>query len=490
MAATKSQILSALIGTRRGSREESNLLRDLRSVDPEAHRNYVAKLKPNTTGQGKGLGDTAKGATALKNVGKELVDVMGKLKGGLNDVEQAAVDIFTSDKPFSQGIRSVGGLLKTNVDLIEGYRIQLNKLNVGESRAYILSLRQQQNTLSSYNIEFKNLVGATQNIREGLNELTFSTFKDNQEALTKLIVVNQKFGVSQFESIDLLNNLNKGFNLSGQGADKFSRTLLTFARQTGQPFNKVFQDFNSSIDKFFVTLDSSKALKRFSVFQQAARTLGTSVGGLLGVVDKFDTIEGGFELGGQINMLLSNLGGSFDAQQAILMSRPERLRYLAESIAGVGGRIKGMSELGQRALIRQLSSTTGFDVATIRGFIDKGMGPELDRLLEKSDQMTAMTAKDQKQLADENTTREERRQITNDKLINKQTVATEKLVSNLEALNQTFQQQGLDKIAGFMDTIQKNLEIQQKALIDQIRRGVSVKVTGVNSRKADLPPGS
>ncbi len=485
---TKNEILIALNGVSRGSDREKRLLNELRQVDSDAYGKYVAKIKSSGAAKG-GSDEAAKGMKKLGTVADELFGSFLKLKGGLNDVEASAVEIFKSNSRIATGIKVVGDLLSKNVNAIEQYRIQLNKLNVGESRAYILSLRQQQDRLSSYNIEFSNLISATLRVRDNLNELTSSTFKDNEQALTKLIVVNQKFGVEQFETIDLLNNLNKGFNLSGAGADKFSRTLLNFARQTGQPFTRVFNDFNRSIDKFFVTLDSGKALKRFSVFQQAARTLGTSVSGLLGVVDKFDTVEGGFELGGQINMLLSNLGGSFDAQQAILMSRPERLRYLAESIAGVGGRIKGMSELGQRALLRQLSATTGFDVATIRGFIDKGIGPELDRLLDKSDQMTAMTAKDQKQLADQNTTRAQRRQITNDKLINKQTVAAEKVASNLEALNQTLQQQGLQQIGNLMDKIQRNLEAQQKALMDQIQKGVAVRVTGVSGGRATLPPG-
>jgi hypothetical protein len=486
---TKNDILAALVDVRRGSDREKRLLNELRQVDSDAYGKYVAKLKSTSTSKSD-LAASAKGARKLKGVAEELGNALIGLKGGLNDIEAAAKAVFDDKQSrMARGIAVAGNLLKKNVDEIEKYRIQLNKLNVGESRAYILSLRQQQDRLSSYNIEFSNLISATLRVRDNLNELTSSTFKDNQEALTKLIVVNQKFGIEQFETIDLLNNLNKGFNLSGEGADKFSRTLLNFARQTGQPFTKVFNDFNRSVDQFFVTLDSSKALQRFSVFQQAARTLGTSVNGLLGVVDKFDTVEGGFELGGQINMLLSNLGGTFDAQQAILMSRPERLRYLAESIAGVGGRIRGMSELGQRAIIRQLSQTTGFDVGTIRGFIDKGIGPELDRMLEKSDQMTAMSAKDQKQLADENTTRAERRQITNDKLINKQTIAAEKVASNLEALNQTLQQQGLQRLGTFMDKIQKNLEAQQKALMDQIKRGVTVKVTGVSGGRATLPTG-
>jgi len=168
------------------------------------------------------------------------------------------------------------------------------------------------------------------------------------------------------------------------------------------------------------------------------------------------------------------------------MSRPERLRYLAETIAGVGGQIRGMSELGQRAMIRQLSQTTGFDVATIRGFIDKGIGPELDRMLEKSDKMTAMTANEQKKIADENTSRAERRQITNDKLINKQTVALERLSTALEKTIQDKEQIALDKTLSALSTVQTKLERAISGLVTQQQKGY--KVVGTGGKTVTLVP--
>ena len=63
------------------------------------------------------------------------------------------------------------------------------------------------------------------------------------------------------------------------------------------------------------------------------------------------------------------------------------------------------------------------------------------------------------------------------------------MASNLEALNQTLQQQGLQQIGNLMDKIQRNLEAQQKALMDQIQKGVAVRVTGVSGGRATLPPG-
>jgi hypothetical protein len=427
-------------------------------------RATLAAFKKNKKAVGKADDSLAGLDKQLGNAGAALV----RFQGGLNDVTKA---IFGGQGSFYN-------VLNDTVDTIEKYRIQLNKLAVDDSRAFMLSLRRQGDALRDYGVTYKTLIQVTEGFRVNLNELTSRTYAQNANQLRAVAAVNERFGIVVGESVDFLNNLNKGFNISGRGADRFSRTLLNFARQTGQPFSKVFRDFNSSISEFFVTLDSRKALERFTVFQQASRTLGTSVNQLLGVVDKFDTLEGGFEMGGQLNMLLSNLGGTFDAQRAILMTRPERLRYLAETIAGVGGQIRGMSELGQRAIIRQLSQTTGFDVGTIRQFIDKGIGGDIDTLLQKSQSLTAMTAQEQKRLADENTTRAEKNQQVSDRLINKNTLALENFAQGTARVLTDLQQMGIDKFAEKINPVLDKLGNQVNSLRDQIKSGLNITVTG------------
>lgn len=435
----------------------------LDSTDKKAARKLLAsqrKIKAAAKKSGESVemfGEKTKGAFG------ELV----RFQGGVNDVTAVLLG--------GQGLLST---LNNTVDTIEKFRIQLNRLAVEDSRSFIISLRRQNDALRDYGVTYGTLIQVTEAFRNNLNELTSRTYGQNADRLRAVAAINERFGVTVGQSVDFLNNLNKGFNISGRGADRFSRTLLNFARQTGQPFNKVFQDFNSSIGQFFVTLDSRKALQRFTVFQQASRTLGTSVNSLLGVVDKFDTLEGAFETGGQINMLLSNLGGTFDAQRAILMTRPERLRYLAETIAGVGGQIRGMSELGQRAIIRQLSQTTGFDVGTIRQFIDKGVGGDIDRLLQNSESLTAMTAKEQKRLADENTTRREKQQQVTDRLINENTLALEKFGQATARASVALQNAVITKFSELVQPVMNNLGNKVGQLEQQLRKGLDVTVTG------------
>jgi hypothetical protein len=453
-------------------------IRGLSSDDQKAARRVLASAK-------KKAATTKKGSSAVTNMTKSIKNqksALADLVGGYNDITNVLI-----------GPGSFMGAVNKTIDRIENFRIQLNKLAVEDSRAVILGLRRQQDALRDYGVQYDVLINATAQFRENLNELASTSYQRNREQLLRVAAVNERFGVSVQTSVLSLNKMNRGFNVTGNQADRFSRTLLNFARNTGQPFARVFSDFNNSIDQFFVTMDSDRALRRFTVFQQTARRLGTTVKDLLGVVDKFDELGSGFETGGQINMLLSNLGGAFDAQRAMLMTRPERLRYLAESVAGVGGKIRGMSELGQRAMIRQLAQTTGFDIGTIRGFIDKGVGGDIDRLLAKSDSLTAMTANEQRRLADEMTTREEKQQQISDRLITERTMQSEKLLQEGTRGIVDLQNTIIDVFAEKMEPALNGLEKQVTNLTRQLKQKLNIEVTGtVTGKRLALrsdPPG-
>lgn len=435
-------------------------IRELSNDDQKAARRVLASAKKKATATKKGSSVTGAATTVLKQMTAAL--------GGTNDAIDLVVGSFTEKLAVTNKV----------IKRIEEFRIQLNKLAVEDSRAVILGLRKQQDALRDYGVQYDVLIKATAELRENLYELASTSYQRNREQLLRVTAVNERFGVSVGTSVISLNKMNRGFNVTGNQADRFSRTLLNFARNTGQPFARVFSDFNNSIEQFFVTMDSDRALRRFTVFQQTARRLGTTVNRLLGVVDKFDELGSGFETGGQINMLLSNLGGSFDAQRAMLMTRPERLRYLAESVAGVGGKIRGMSELGQRAMIRQLAQTTGFDIGTIRGFIDKGVGGDIDRLLAKSDSLTAMTASEQRRLADEMTTREEKQQQISDRLITERTMQAEKLLQEGTRGLVDLQNTIIDVFAEKMEPALNGLEGQVTNLTRQLKQKLNIEVTG------------
>ena len=242
--------------------------------------------------------DLANSLTNAKSAGDLFGNVLGK--GILGSLEKVL-------KGFAPVIKD-----------IETYRIGLNKSGV-DGRQFILNLRKQQDALAAYNVTFESLNAAFTTFQTNLAATVSTSFPRQRDELLKIAAVNQKFGVSIGTSTRFINQLDTGLQLSAQQTDRFSRRLMKFAIDTGQPVTKVFDDFTSSASNFFVELDPDKALKKFTVFQQMARRLGTEVSSLTRLTDNFETIEGGMEFGGKLNMLLSNLGGSFDAVQATLI---------------------------------------------------------------------------------------------------------------------------------------------------------------------------
>jgi len=369
--------------------------------------------------------------------------------------------------------QKMAAILEKQTARVETFRIGLNRAGVEDSRAFIGGLRKQQDALMDYGVTLENLNKTALSFREGLRQLQTEGFPAQENALRKIAVVNERFGISIDTSIELINNLDTGFSMAGQASDKFSRQLLGFAQKTGQPFNKVFQDFNKSIKTWHSEMDPQKALSKFTVFQQMARRFGTEISDLTRLTDKFETIEGGMEFGGNLNMLLSNLGGSFDAVEATLMSQPERLKYITQQIQGVAGEIEGMTDLGQRAILKELSEQVGVDVGTIRAMMDKTKGGDLERFLSGSKNLGEMNAAEQKRIADENTTRAEKQQQVSDQMISKFAIAAERTAQAATRMSTAVQgatlkevTRTLDKVAPQLNAMSGKLETATKGLKD------------------------
>jgi len=313
---------------------------------------------------------------------------------------------------------------KGALDAIEKYRIGLARAGEKDGPKFLASIAKQNTELASYGVRLKVLHKAQVEFRNNLVMMTKDAFDGGKE-LRKMAAINERFGISIEASTQMMNKLNLGFNATTKQTTKMSNQLLKFAKDTGQPFQKVWGDFNKGIEKFMYNMDPDKALKKFTVFQRLAREMGSDVGALVDVVDKFDDLETGMEFGGELNMLLSSLGGSFDSVQATLMSQPDRMKYIADQIKQVGGKIEGMTELGQRATIKQLSKTLGMDVAAVKAMLQKDIGADASKYMQNAENVQEMGVKEQKSLAQEQTSRAERVEQRNDLLVNNMTIKLE-----------------------------------------------------------------
>ena len=434
----------------KGAATEQQLRQDGVSAKAIADAKKIKKQLASAASSSRKAGDALAGSN--KGI-KDLLGTLNRSTGGLNKFEEAFINIgkaAASNKDafntLATSINEVAKLIEGGAKRVEKLRIQFNKLGTQDGRQLIRSLVAQQRQLERFGVTLQTLADTTDSFRNNLNVLVSDSFQAQERSLTRLAAVNTKFGISINQSTNLINSLDRGFDLSGKQADEFSRKLLKFARDTGQPFSKVFEQFNSNVKDFFVELDPDKALRKFTVFQQIARRFGTEVSELTKLTDQFETLESGMEFGGNLNMLLSNLGGSFDAVQATLMDQPQRMEYIANQVSQVGDRIRGMSDLGQRAILRELARTLGVDVGTIRAMINRDKGEDLQRFLKGTSDLSAMTTGNQQKLADQMTSRAERTQITNDRLVNNFAIRAEEILQKATETRQRAERQLIDNL--------------------------------------------
>jgi len=430
-------------------------------------RTGASKSLGSLTGEGKNLANTfiamTGGATDFENALKDLTETTLENAKALSQVSSLSDLTITSLKTLGSTANVLMKAFSGTVTRIEDYRISLNRSGV-DGRKFILELRRQQDALSNYNVTFKTLNAAFEDFQDNLAGVLSRGYPQQREALLRIAAVNKKFNIDISTSTRFINQLDTGLQLTAAQTDVFSRRLQKFALDTGQPVKKVFNDFTAAAGDFFVELDPDKALRKFTVFQQVARRLGTDVSNLTRLTDQFETIEGGMEFGGKLNMLLSNLGGSFDAVQATLMSQPERMRYIAEQVGQVGDRIRGMSDIGQRAILRELAGTLNVDVATIRSLINRDKSAEIQKFVTGTTSLAAMTTEDQARMAREMTKRSEKAQITNEQLMGKFTIGVEKLAQSVTDIKQFGIQEAQRRLLGKLDQFTPSIDTAAKAI--------------------------
>jgi hypothetical protein len=300
---------------------------------------------------------------------------------GVSDGLRKSIDGLASAfnvKNIDQTLKSLSDSIKSQINDYQNLDQQIIKLGRGEdSKAYIESIRTQAFESAKLGLSQKNLI----NIYEGLlgtytgatKVLTRQTeeFENNKKQISELIGFNSKFGISQQQTTEILNLMNVAMGGGSQAAQKLSDSLLIFSQRTGQSANKVFGEFNSNIDRF-ATLSADRAVQSFQKLELAASRTGTSVSKVISAVEKFDDIEQGFQAGGQLNRVLSFMGGSFDTFKAMQATDEERAQMLYTAIAQTGDRFQSLqTEQAKRAMVKQIAESSGLDPKTILGLLNK-----------------------------------------------------------------------------------------------------------------------
>jgi len=339
------------------------------------------------------LSGAAAAAEAVGEAFTKLIPSAGKVAEIFEVVGKNALYFSGVSDDLTKSLSSLSGLITGDIakslnSLADSLKVQINnfqeldrsiiQLGRGEgSRAYIESMKQQSFEAARLGVSLSTIIETNKKLLEGYNGAIIvsnrqaESFNNNRKAMVELIAFNEKFGVSQQDSIAVLNNFNNVLGGGTKAAQTFSDQLLIFSQKTGQSATKVFGEFNQNIERFSV-LSADKAVSAFQKLELSAARTGQSISSVLTSVEKFDEIDTGFQAGGQLNRVLSFMGGSFDTFKAIQSDDEDRATMLYEAIAGVSDKYSQLqTSQAKRNFAKQLVESSGVDMKTVVGLLNK-----------------------------------------------------------------------------------------------------------------------
>jgi len=313
-----------------------------------------------------------KAASNIKDLSEAVYELYERSK-----TETAAMSAFShmAKGEFGAAIKDVTTLFKgayTNAQ-----EFQKTLVQYGQDKSFQKAIGEQARDLATLGISYDSLKKANLELVDSYNaairitETQSKSFEDNRKAMSQLLVFNDKFGIGLRATSDLLNFTKNTMGGGTEAAIRFSEQLERFAKSTGQNTNAVFTAFNTNLDRFSVQT-ADKAIASFERLQMTAARTGQSMSGLIDIVGKFDDIDSGFEKGGQINRVLSFMGGSFDTFKAFQAEDEERAKMIYEAIAGVADKYSELNTTqAKRNFAKQLQESTGVDLKTVVGLLNK-----------------------------------------------------------------------------------------------------------------------
>lgn len=318
------------------------------------------------------------GETSTK-VGKELEGVSKAFVGlyQQSDIAKLSLQTLTDvmNKDFAKAIGGIVTKLKEASDGAQKFQVELTKY--GQDASFQKAIGEQAFALASLGIKYSELKAANLALIDSYNgsirisDAQSKSFEDNRAAMSQLIVFNKQFGIEATKTIQILDFTKNTMGGGTEQAIKFSEQLEKFADVTGQKAGKVFDDFTKGLDRFSV-MSSENAIKQFEKIQATAARTGQDITKVFDSVAKFDDIEEGFKTGGQLNRVLSFMGGSFDTFAAIQADDAERAKMIYEAISGVSDKYGQLtSDVAKRNLAKQIATESGVDLKTVVGLLNK-----------------------------------------------------------------------------------------------------------------------
>ena len=201
------------------------------------------------------------------------------------------------------------------------------------------------------------------------NVTTFSGLAPTvQQGLANTTARMEKLGVGVQLTAKTMEDAMLVFDMSADQAQALTSTLADMAIKMKLPIEQVIEGYNAAMPvlaKF--GKDAPDIFKKIGV---ASRSLGVSIGDLIGTMSQFDTFAGAATAAGKLNTILG--GDLLNSTELLMADEAERLRMVRESIALSGRQFSDMGRFEKLAIANTLGIQ---DMATAT----KMLGNDMDR---------------------------------------------------------------------------------------------------------------
>lgn len=272
---------------------------------------------------------------------------------------------------------------------VEANRIELQK-SFGKNSAFASDftkdLEKKGRNLADLAASYDELTVASTVFADGYSKTMFDPMAKTIEQYGKMVIINKRFGLSTDETLDYVNKLTIGADLSGQQIENLGLRMFRAQHATGVPYTKLIRDLKenfSDLSDHVSEVKTANISKEFMRFSAIAKKTGESVSTLVGMTKQFDTIGSGMASGGKMNRLLQHFGSSFDTAKAMMMSRSQRMGYIISRVAKAGDRFRQGNEHQRRAMMVAFRDT-GLPEGLIRQALIANSASKIQSLMKRS----------------------------------------------------------------------------------------------------------
>jgi hypothetical protein len=333
------------------------------------YRTTVQQLTEDIKEQTKAEEERAKAFAAGEGIFESLADSVLSLSGGFKQFSQFASAGANGLKGFGSaalnGVKSgallQGALLKITQELVNfGFQqdevIAQFKAQTGAGDEFNETIRDVALANIAAGVSLEDVAGAVRTLKNEFTDFTYLT-QQQQEEITQTTVQLEKLGFSFGTQAKIIQTATQSLGMDVGEANDLLIDLASTARSLGVDIDVLGGQFAANKD--FIVRFGEDGQEVFEELAVAAKALGTELGTLVGVVDKFKTFDEAGRIVGRFNAIL---GGPFlnsiDMLNASFEDPIEGIKMLRDGFDQAGKSVEDLSGAELEAFASALGLST------------------------------------------------------------------------------------------------------------------------------------